>query len=40
VTYGVSCFGVLGPLVLERDGEALPLPSGRQRSLLALLLLG
>jgi predicted ATPase/DNA-binding SARP family transcriptional activator len=31
---------VLGPLVLERDGDALPLPSGRQRSLLALLLLG
>ena len=33
-------FGVLGPLVLERDGEAVPLPSGRQRSLLALLALG
>jgi len=38
---GGSCrFGVLGPLVLERDGETVPLPSGRQRSLLALLLLG
>jgi predicted ATPase/DNA-binding SARP family transcriptional activator len=36
----VSRFGVLGPLVLERDGHAVPLPSGRQRSLLALLLLG
>ena len=31
---------MLGPLVLERDGQAVPLPSGRQRSLLALLLLG
>jgi predicted ATPase/DNA-binding SARP family transcriptional activator len=30
---------VLGPLVFERDGQAMPLPSGRQRSLLALLLL-
>jgi predicted ATPase/DNA-binding SARP family transcriptional activator len=30
--------GVLGPLVLERDGRAVPVPSGRQRSLLALLL--
>ena len=26
-------FGVLGPLVLERDGRPVPLPSGRQRSL-------
>jgi predicted ATPase/DNA-binding SARP family transcriptional activator len=40
VTGGVCRFGVLGPLVLERDGESLPLPSGRQRSLLALLLMG
>jgi predicted ATPase/DNA-binding SARP family transcriptional activator len=30
---------VLGPLVLERDGRLVPLPSGRQRSLLALLAL-
>jgi predicted ATPase/DNA-binding SARP family transcriptional activator len=30
---------VLGPLVFERDGEPVPLPSGRQRSLLALLLM-
>ncbi|MGO9976489.1 MAG: ATP-binding protein [Solirubrobacteraceae bacterium] len=36
----VCRFGVLGPLVLERDGQVVPLPSGRQRSLLALLLLG
>ncbi len=40
VAGGVCRFGVLGPLVLEWDGRALPLPSGRQRSLLALLLLG
>ena len=32
-------FGVLGPLVLERDEGPVPLPSGRQRSLLALLAL-
>jgi predicted ATPase/DNA-binding SARP family transcriptional activator len=38
VTGGVWRFGVLGPLVLELDGEAVPVPSGRQRSLLALLL--
>jgi predicted ATPase/DNA-binding SARP family transcriptional activator len=31
---------VLGPLTLERDGRPVPLPSGRQRSVLALLLLG
>ncbi len=31
-------FAVLGPLVLELDGSAVPVPSGRQRSLLALLL--
>jgi predicted ATPase/DNA-binding SARP family transcriptional activator len=30
---------VLGPLELERDGRAVPLPSGRQRTLLALLLM-
>jgi DNA-binding SARP family transcriptional activator len=35
----VARFGVLGPLVFERDGQSVPLPSGRQRSLLALLLL-
>src|SRR5205807_9922388 len=40
VDKGVSRFGVLGPLVLERDVGAVALPSGRQRSLLALLLLG
>ena len=40
VTGGVCRIGVLGPLVLERDGRALPLPSGHQRSLLALLVLG
>jgi DNA-binding SARP family transcriptional activator len=40
VAGGVWRFGVLGPLVLERDGQAVALPSGRQRSLLALLLLG
>jgi predicted ATPase/DNA-binding SARP family transcriptional activator len=38
VTGGVWRFGVLGPLVLELDGAAVPVPSGRQRSLLALLL--
>jgi predicted ATPase/DNA-binding SARP family transcriptional activator len=32
-------FGVLGPLALERDGRRVPLPSGRQRSLVALLAL-
>ena len=30
---------MLGPLTFERDGQAVPVPSGRQRSLLALLLL-
>ena len=39
VTGGLCRFGVLGPLVLERDGRLVPLPSGRQRSLLALLAL-
>ena len=38
VTGGTWRFGVLGPLVLELDGAAVPVPSGRQRSLLALLL--
>ncbi len=38
MTGGVWRFGVLGPLVLELDGDAVPVPSGRQRSLLALLL--
>ena len=32
-------FGVLGPFVVEQDGRALTPPTGRQRSLLALLLL-
>jgi predicted ATPase/DNA-binding SARP family transcriptional activator len=32
-------FGVLGPLEIERDGEVVPLGSGRQRVLLALLLM-
>ena len=36
---GVFRFGVLGPLVFEREGQPIALPSGRQRSLLALLLL-
>jgi len=40
VAGGVCRFGVLGPLELERDGQAVALPSGRPRSLLALLLLG
>src|ERR1700759_4371437 len=35
----VARFGVLGPLAFERDGRTVALPSGRQRSLLALLLL-
>ncbi|HET6866732.1 MAG TPA: BTAD domain-containing putative transcriptional regulator [Solirubrobacteraceae bacterium] len=35
----VARFGVLGPLVFERDGRTVALPSGRQRSLLALMLL-
>jgi predicted ATPase/DNA-binding SARP family transcriptional activator len=39
VTEGICRFGVLGPLVLECDGKSVPLPSGRQRSLLALLLM-
>jgi predicted ATPase/DNA-binding SARP family transcriptional activator len=40
VTGGIWRFGVLGPLVLELDGVVVPVPSGRQRSLLALLLRG
>ena len=39
VAGGVRRFGVLGPLALERDGQTISLPSGRQRSLLALLAL-
>jgi len=31
-------FGVLGPLVLERDGFPVTIPRGRQRALLAMLL--
>jgi DNA-binding SARP family transcriptional activator/predicted ATPase len=38
VTGGAWRFGVLGPLVLELDGAAVAVASGRQRSLLALLL--
>jgi predicted ATPase/DNA-binding SARP family transcriptional activator len=38
---GAICrFAVLGPLAFERDGEPVPVPSGHQRSLLALLLQG
>lgn len=40
VTGCIPRFGVLGPLLFERDGEPVVLPSGRQRTLLALLLLG
>jgi predicted ATPase/DNA-binding SARP family transcriptional activator len=40
VTGGISRFGVLGPLALERDGGPVTLPSGRQRTLLALLAFG
>ena len=40
MTGGVCRIGVLGPLVLEREGRWLPLPSGHQRSLLAMLVLG
>jgi predicted ATPase/DNA-binding SARP family transcriptional activator len=36
----VYSFGVLGPLLVERDGEPLPVASGHQRTLLALLLAG
>lgn len=39
MTGGTWRFGVLGPLLFERDGDAVAVPSGRQRSLLALLLL-
>jgi predicted ATPase/DNA-binding SARP family transcriptional activator len=39
VAEGVCRFGVLGPLVFERDGGLVAVPSGRQRSLLALLLM-
>jgi predicted ATPase/DNA-binding SARP family transcriptional activator len=39
VAEGVCRFGVLGPLLLEREGRPVSLPSGRQRSLLALLLM-
>jgi predicted ATPase/DNA-binding SARP family transcriptional activator len=34
----VYSFGVLGPLLVERDGVPLPMASGHQRTLLALLL--
>ena len=39
VAGGIARFGVLGPLTFERDGQPVAVPSGRQRSLLALLLL-
>jgi predicted ATPase/DNA-binding SARP family transcriptional activator len=39
VNEGVCRFGVLGPLVLERDGQSVPVPSGHRRSLLALFLM-
>jgi predicted ATPase/DNA-binding SARP family transcriptional activator len=32
-------FGVLGPLTVERDGQPVRIPSGHQRSLLALMLM-
>jgi DNA-binding SARP family transcriptional activator/tetratricopeptide (TPR) repeat protein len=32
-------FGLLGPLMVRRDGEVLPIAAGRQRTLLAALLL-
>lgn len=32
-------FGLLGPLLAERDGSAVQIPAGRQRTLLAALLL-
>jgi predicted ATPase/DNA-binding SARP family transcriptional activator len=36
---GPACrFGVLGPLLFERDSSVVTVPAGRQRSLLALLL--
>jgi predicted ATPase/DNA-binding SARP family transcriptional activator len=39
VAEGVSRIGVLGPFTLEQHGGSVPLPSGRQRSLLALFLM-
>jgi predicted ATPase/DNA-binding SARP family transcriptional activator len=36
---GASQIGVLGPLRLELDGNVVPLSSGRQRSLLAVLVM-
>jgi predicted ATPase/DNA-binding SARP family transcriptional activator len=38
VTGSIARFRVLGPLEFERDGRVVAVPSGRQRSLLALLL--
>jgi predicted ATPase/DNA-binding SARP family transcriptional activator len=38
VTRSAYRFGVLGPLLVERDGEPVTLSSGHQRALLALLL--
>lgn len=39
VTGGSHRFGVLGPLTVERDGKSIALSAGRQRTVLALLLL-
>ncbi len=38
MTGGGCRFGVLGPFVFERDGRVVPIASGRQRALLAVLL--
>jgi predicted ATPase/DNA-binding SARP family transcriptional activator len=38
VTGSAYRFGVLGPLLVERDGEAVAIASGQQRALLAVLL--
>ncbi len=38
MTNAACRFGVLGPLLFERDSSAVTVPAGRQRSLLALLL--
>ena len=39
MTGGIWRFGVLGPLLIERDERQVQISSGRQRALLALLLL-
>ena len=33
-------FGILGPLLVRRDGRELPIGAAKQRALLTLLLLG